>query len=99
MAQEQECRVDGVLDLPRERAYSLFIDRPGLWWTSPFRDAAEGEIQAGIEPFAGGSCYEIDSSGRQRIWGTVLSIEPPLYVRLAWQISDDGTEIVHVYTF
>ncbi|MFC6655513.1 SRPBCC family protein [Roseibium salinum] len=81
------------LDLPRERAFSLFVDRPDLWWSSPFSEAGEGPVEAGIEPFPGGRCYEIDKKGRRRIWGTVLSIEPPLYLRLAWQVSQEGVEI------
>lgn len=93
MEQEQECRIDGLLELPRERAFSLVIDRPDLWWASPFADAQGDRVEAGIEPFPGGACYEIDSAGRRRIWGTILSIEPPLYVRLAWQISLEGEEI------
>ncbi|MES0809435.1 SRPBCC family protein [Roseibium sp. SCPC15] len=97
MAQEQECRFEVLLDLPRERAFSLFVDRPELWWSSPFSSPAEGpgdsKVEAGIEPCVGGSCYEIDGDGRRRNWGTVLSIEPPLYIRLAWRVSQDGEEI------
>jgi len=92
MSYETECRFDVLLDLPREQAFSLFVDRPDLWWVSPFRQAGGDAVEAGIEPFAGGACYEIDSSGR-RIWGTVLSIEPPLYVRLAWQVTQAGEEV------
>jgi len=97
MAQEHECRLDSLLDMPREQAFSLFVDRPGLWWSSPFRkrgqDHEKGDVEVGIEPFAGGSCYEINGDGRRWIWGTVLSIETPLYIRLAWQISQEGEQI------
>ncbi len=93
MANEHECRFEGLLDLPREQAFSLFVDRPDLWWTSPFGGGGEEAVEAGIEPVAGGSCYEIDGSGHRRIWGTVLSIEPPLYIRLAWQVTQDGAQI------
>ncbi|MBN9669282.1 SRPBCC family protein [Roseibium aggregatum] len=97
MSQDQECRVDGLLDLPREQAFSLFVDRPGLWWSSPFREHGRGDsgtgVEVGIEPFAGGACYEIDGEGRRRIWGTVLSIEAPLFIRLAWQVTQDGEQI------
>lgn len=89
---ETECRFDILLDLPRDKAFSLFVDRVDQWWVSPFRDAEGEALEAGIEPFAGGACYEIDGNGR-RIWGTVLSIEPPLYVRLAWQVTQDGEEV------
>lgn len=92
MSHETECRFDCLLDLPRDQAFSLFVDRLDLWWKSPFRDAGAGLSEAGIEPFAGGVCSEIDGSGRRRIWGTVLSIEDPLFVRLAWQVTQDGEE-------
>ncbi|GAB4531218.1 MAG: hypothetical protein Tsb0019_32990 [Roseibium sp.] len=92
MVHETECRFETLLDLPRDRAFALFVDRPELWWSSPFREAGEAQVEVGIEPFPGGGCYEIDENGR-RIWGTVLSIEAPLYIRLAWQVTQDGEEV------
>ncbi|MCV0426678.1 MAG: SRPBCC family protein [Roseibium sp.] len=93
MAQDQECRFEILLDMPRERAFSLFVDKPELWWSSPFDAVGEGKVEAGIEPCVGGNCYEIDGEGRRRQWGTVLSIEAPLYIRLAWQVSLEGAEV------
>lgn len=93
MSHETECRFDSLLDMPREKAFSMLVDRLDLWWSSPFADVAQGNVEAGIEPFAGGTCYEIDSAGQQRVWGTVLSIEPPLFIRIAWQVTIDGTEV------
>jgi uncharacterized protein YndB with AHSA1/START domain len=93
MAPENECRFDGLLKLPRERAFALFVDRPDLWWSSPFGERGKDQVDAGIEPLVGGSCYEVDKAGHQKVWGTVLSIESPLYVRLAWQVSQDGDVI------
>lgn len=98
MVDEQECRFDFLLDLPRDRAFSLCVDRLDAWWVSPFRNPGEGQVEPGIEPCVGGSCFEIDGNGRQRIWGTVLSIEPPIYVRLAWQVSQEGEEIADPLT-
>ncbi|WP_305984314.1 SRPBCC family protein [Roseibium sp. MMSF_3544] len=97
MTDNQECRFDVLLDLPRDRAFSLFVDRLDLWWTSPFHGSGEDKVEAGIEPFPGGSCYETDSNGR-RIWGTVLSIEPPIFIRIAWQVSQDGEEVADPLT-
>lgn len=93
MAPENECRFEGLLDLPRERAFSLFVDRSDLWWSTPFGDTSDEESEVAIEPLVGGSCYENDAAGQHRVWGTVLSFESPLYVRLAWQVSEDGTPI------
>ena len=92
MAYETDCRFDCLLDLPRDQAFRLFVDRLELWWRSPFQDGGETAVEAGVEPFPGGVCYEIDVSGRRRIWGTVLSIEDPLFVRLAWQVTQNGEE-------
>lgn len=98
MADDQECRFEVVLGLPRERAFSLFVDRLDTWWTSPFRDAGESGVEPHIEPCVGGRCYEIDGNGTSRSWGTVLSIEPPIYIRLAWQVSLEGEEVADPLT-
>lgn len=93
MADDLECRYDVLLDCPRDRAFSVVVDQPQMWWVSPFSGAAAEPVEAGIDPFAGGSCYEMDGEGRRRTWGTVLSIEAPLYIRLAWQVSQEGGEV------
>lgn len=93
MEQHLEYRFDCVVALPRTAAFALFVDKPELWWLSPFADSAGQRVDAGIDPFAGGSCYQISPSGKQLVWGTVLSIEAPLYFRLAWQVSAEGAPI------
>lgn len=98
MTDEQECRFEFLLDLPRDRAFSLFVDKLEAWWVSPFQNHGEDRTEPGIEPCVGGTCFEIDGNGRQRIWGTVLSIEPPIYIRLAWQVSQDGKEVADPLT-
>lgn len=90
MAPENECRFEGLLNLPRERAFALFVDQPELWWSSPLAQPGSKLADAGIEPLVGGGCYEVDQAGHRKVWGTVLSIESPLYVRMAWQVSQDG---------
>ncbi|MEP3048734.1 MAG: SRPBCC family protein [Roseibium sp.] len=93
MVKHLECRFDDVLNLPRAKAFKLFVDHPSLWWTSPFDGVENQSLEAGIEPFAGGACYEIDNTGQHRVWGMVLSIEEPLFLRLAWQVSQDGNSV------
>ena len=94
MPGETECRFECVLNLTRPKTFNLVVDRPDLWM-SPMLDGA-GQTDAaetGIEPFAGGPCYLITAEGQRIIWGTVLSIEEPMYVRLAWQIGPDGLAV------
>jgi len=84
------CEFECFLPIPRAQAFQLVVDQPQTWWFSPFLsedNEALAITEVGIEPQPGGVCYEMDQNGRRRVWGTVLSIEPPLYIRIAWQVS------------
>ncbi len=89
-----ECRFETTIALPRTKAFELVVDHPELWWVSPFLETKGMKVDVGIEPYVGGMCYQIDADGQQQIWGTVLSIESPLFVRIAWQVSQEGAQIV-----
>jgi uncharacterized protein YndB with AHSA1/START domain len=93
MSDDTTCQFECVLPLERQKAFELVIDHPQLWWVTPFSDPGEAVRECGIEPHPGGVCYEIGEDGRRRVWGTILSIEEPLYVRLAWQVSPAGEPI------
>lgn len=80
-----------TLSLPcsREAAFDLFVDGFGSWWPKECSASGDALQEAGIEPQLGGACYEQTRTGQRIIWGTVLSIERPLYIRIAWQIGPD----------
>lgn len=82
---------DFTLSLPcsREAAFDLFVDGFGSWWPKDHTVSGEALEEIAIEPQLGGHCYEQTNSGQRIVWGTVLSIERPLYIRLAWQIGPD----------
>jgi uncharacterized protein YndB with AHSA1/START domain len=90
---EYECRFESVIPLPRSKAFKLVVDHPELWWRSPFEKTQGERLDVRIDPFLGGACYQIDGKGQQQVWGTVLSIEEPLYLRIAWQVSQDGEQV------
>ncbi|WP_395174359.1 SRPBCC family protein [Roseibium alexandrii] len=92
-ASEFECRFESVIPLARLDAFKLVVDHPELWWCPPLSEAPSGGLDVRIEPFAGGACYQIDDKGQRCIWGTVLSIEEPLYIRISWQVAQDGSLI------
>ncbi|WP_420411786.1 SRPBCC family protein [Roseibium sp.] len=92
-ATEYECRFESVIALPRPKAFKLVVDHPELWWTSPFKKTRGERLDVSIDPFIGGACYQLDGNGQQQVWGTVLSIEEPLYLRIAWQVSQAGEQI------
>ncbi len=83
----QDCLFECDLPQSRDRVFELLIDRPESWWLPVFDDQFE---TVGIDPCPGGACYESAVDGHQKAWGTVLSIEPPLYIRMAWQVSSFG---------
>ena len=93
MSNEKACQFDCVVPLERPKAFALIVDHPALWWESPFAGKSGPVRECGIEPHPGGVCYEIGEDGKRRVWGTILSIEEPLYVRFAWQVSPDGEPI------
>jgi uncharacterized protein YndB with AHSA1/START domain len=90
---EYECRFETVVELPRPKAFKLVVDYPELWWTSPFWENRGERLDVRIYPLVGGTCYQVDKKGQAQVWGTVLSIEDPLYLRIAWQVSQDGEQI------
>lgn len=78
-----------TLPLAREAAFDLLVDHIGDWWPRDLTFSRDPAADLSIEPVAGGACAERLPGGTRIVWGTVLSIERPLYLRLAWQISFD----------
>ncbi|MBA4205384.1 MAG: hypothetical protein C0457_10350 [Polymorphum sp.] len=90
---EHALSLEAVLPLKREAAFALTVDRIASWWPrhDPFFGQSAQDVI--IDPHLGGACSRVGEDGRRIIWGTVLSIEAPLYLRLAWQIGPDGKPV------
>jgi uncharacterized protein YndB with AHSA1/START domain len=73
--------------LPRAEAFAAFVDRIGSWWPRDATWSGERLATFGIEPRLNGRAFETDTSGDRRTWGTVLSVERPSHIVIAWQIS------------
>lgn len=82
-----------TLPLAREAAFDLLVDHIGDWWPRELTFSRDPAADLSIEPMPGGACTEQTPGGPRRVWGTVLSIERPLYLRLAWQISFDRNPV------
>ncbi|MCY1708163.1 SRPBCC family protein [Pannonibacter sp. SL95] len=91
---EQSISLEVVLPLPRQQAFELVVERFAAWWPREYTFLGETLDDIGIEPRLGGQCYEQDRGGKRIVWGTVLSIEKPLYMRIAWQIAPDRQPVV-----
>jgi uncharacterized protein YndB with AHSA1/START domain len=72
-----------------QRAWSLFTDRFAAWWPRAYTFSQERLAEIGIEPVAGGRCFERDAAGQDLRWGTVLAAEPPARLLFRWQITAD----------
>jgi uncharacterized protein YndB with AHSA1/START domain len=77
-----------TLAVPRDpaAAFRLFSDELGRWWPREYTWGQEALEAIGLEPRAGGLCYERGPHGFRCDWGRVLAWEPPHRVALAWQI-------------
>lgn len=84
---EKACTHECLLPISRDKAFSLVVDQFGKWWPQDYTFSGDDLKELVIEPYPGGNCYEVDQKGKMIVWGTVLSIEAPLFLRLAWQIS------------
>lgn len=87
---EHALSLETILPLKREAAFALTVDRIASWWPRHDPFFGQGAQDVSIDPQLGGACSRVTAEGKRLIWGTVLSIEPPLYLRLAWQIGPDG---------
>lgn len=90
---EQSISLEVVLPLARPQAFELVVERFAAWWPREYTFLGDNLDDIGIDPHLGGQCYEQDRGGTRIVWGTVLSIEQPLYLRLAWQIAPDRQTI------
>ncbi|MBD8893129.1 SRPBCC domain-containing protein [Roseibium litorale] len=91
MPADDTCHFERFLKLPRDKAFALLVDTLSEWW-GPVSGNAHLQ-DAALEPHPGGVCYENTAENGHLVWGTVLSIARPLYIRLAWQVTSDGQAI------
>jgi uncharacterized protein YndB with AHSA1/START domain len=76
-----------VVDAPIERAFNVFTEGIGTWW-SPDHHLLQGELAEMVfEPRAGGHIYDKAVDGSECHWARVLVYEPPNRVVFSWDIN------------
>ena len=70
-----------------DRAFAVFVDEFGNWWPRDLTWGKDNLAGIMIEPKYNGRCIERSKDGATAIWGTVLSINRPDHIVIAWQIS------------
>lgn len=73
------------------QAFNRFVHEIGAWWPRDLTWAGDNLAELKIEPRMRGRAIEISKDGSQDVWGTVLSVQEPEHLILAWQIRADRT--------
>jgi uncharacterized protein YndB with AHSA1/START domain len=80
-------RTSITVKAPIERAFSIFTDGIGTWW-SPDHHILRGELAEMVfEPRVGGHVYDCGVDGSECHWARVLVYDPPNRVVFSWDIS------------
>jgi uncharacterized protein YndB with AHSA1/START domain len=76
-----------VVDAPAERAFTVFTEGIGSWWT-PEHHILQGELAEMVfEPRVGGHVIDRGVDGSECRWARVLVYEPPTRVVISWDIN------------
>ena len=76
-----------VVDAPIERAFSVFTDGIGTWW-SPDHHILQADLAEMVfEPRVGGYIIDRGTDGSECRWARVLAYEPPHRVCFSWDIN------------
>jgi len=74
---------------PVDRAFRVFTADFGRWWPKTHYVGDSPLIGAVVEPHVGGRWYGRHEDGVDRLWGDVLTWDPPSRVVLAWRLSHE----------
>jgi uncharacterized protein YndB with AHSA1/START domain len=89
MTQTTEAVTHSVV-VPHEpgAAFELFADRFADWWPKDSHHIADEEAaEAFLDARPGGRWYERAESGQECDWGTVLEVDRPNRILLAWHLT------------
>lgn len=86
-ATDASVRTSITVEAPIERAFSVFTDGIGTWW-SPDHHIIDAELAEMVfEPYAGGHVYDVGVDGSECRWARVLAYEAPDRVVISWDIN------------
>ncbi|MBV9311707.1 MAG: SRPBCC family protein [Solirubrobacterales bacterium] len=75
------------VDVPIERAFSVFTEGIGTWWP-PDHHILKAELEEMVfETHVGGNVYDRGVDGSECRWARVLVYDPPHRVMISWDIN------------
>jgi uncharacterized protein YndB with AHSA1/START domain len=85
MPREFVVRKQAVVNVSQAEAFAIFTEDVGQWWPLATHHVGEGTpATAVLEPFVTGRWFERALDATEHDWGTVLAIEPPSRLVIAW---------------
>jgi uncharacterized protein YndB with AHSA1/START domain len=79
-----------LVPLDPEAAFELFADRFGDWWPKDSHHIADADAaDVFLEPHPGGRWYERADDGSECDWGSVLEVDRPDRILLAWHLTPE----------
>jgi uncharacterized protein YndB with AHSA1/START domain len=74
------------VQVPIERAFSVFVEQMEMWWPPEHHIGAKPFQSIFVEPRVGGRWYERDAEGNECNWGQVRAWDPPRLVTFSWHL-------------
>ena len=68
------------------QAFALFAHDLPRWWPLAQFHTGPDPVECAIEPRVGGRVFERAADGRETLWGTVLTYDPPHRLAFTWVI-------------
>ena len=85
MPREFVVRKQAIINASQAEAFAIFTEDVGQWWPLATHHVGEGTPATAIlEPVINGRWFECAIDAREYDWGTVLAIEPPSRLVIAW---------------
>ncbi|WP_117210711.1 nuclear transport factor 2 family protein [Allorhizocola rhizosphaerae] len=75
------------VNVPIERAWAIFTERPIEWWPDSHVLVKSPREQITFEPFVGGRYFERAVDGSECQWGVMLEWNPPKRLAMTWRIN------------
>ncbi|MDF2939626.1 MAG: ATPase [Gammaproteobacteria bacterium] len=92
MAEQSKLSIERehVVKVSQQQAFDIFVKHFSKWWPKEYSWGRDCLEFIGIEPKAGGRCFERGPHGFECQFGRVLTYNPPEEISFTWQINDKG---------
>ena len=85
MPREFVVRKHVFVNVSQAEAFAIFTEDVGQWWPLATHHVGEGTpAKVVLEPFVNGRWFERALDAAEHDWGTILAIEPPSRLVIAW---------------